>query len=137
MKEWVPIVKKQVFEPFVDEAQAQSIVTEVFLSIGLMVFAGVIGVTLYWAYNKDHSIFIALVSALTFVFSVKMVILVAVLRKKLKESIFMMYMGSSVFMSLLSLFGVIYFAIAAASSRKAAVSNYSYSYKTAPSTEYS
>lgn len=137
MKEWEPIVKQTVLEPFVeDEKQSQTIVGNVFIGMGLMVMAAFLALLFYWSYEKNRSLFIALFSGLVFLFSVKMVILVAVVRKKLNNIIFKLYMGSTVFMSFVSMFSLIYFSIRASrSSSSSSSSSYSSSYNN--STSYS
>lgn len=112
MREWEPIVKKQTLEPFyVEEAQSKSIVGSVFIGIGLMILASFIAMLFYWAYLKEKMLFIALFSALIFLFAMKMVILVAVIRHKLNPTVFKVYMGSTVFVAFFSLFNIIFFSI--------------------------
>jgi vacuolar-type H+-ATPase subunit I/STV1 len=113
MKEWEPIVKKPVLEPFRTEIESQSIVGAVFTGIGLMALAAFLSILFYWTYQKDKTLFIAIFSALMFLFAVKMVILVAVLRNKLNAIVFRIYMGSTVFASLLCAFNLVFFSIKA------------------------
>lgn len=113
MKEWEPIVQNIVLEPFVDEKESQSIIGAVFTGIGLMVLASAIAMIFYWTYQKEKALFIAVFSSIMFVFSIKMLILVAVMRNKLNTIVFKIYMGSTIFVSILCLFVVIFFSIKA------------------------
>lgn len=136
MKEWIPLVqqkdnKNALMEHFVEEKQSQSIVGAVFTGIGLMVLASFIAIVFYWTYETDKTLFIAVLSGITFVFSVKMIILVAVLRRKLNPIVFRVYMGSTIFMAVLSIFNIVFFSIKA-SQRLGSSSSSSSSYMPAP-----
>lgn len=120
MKEWVPLVQNKnpdtglsTYETFVSEKNSQSIIASVFVSIGVMIFASIVAILFYWSYQKDVSLFIALISGLVFIYSIQMVIIVAVLRSKMKPGIFKFYMGTIIFMAFLSLFMIIIFSIKA------------------------
>lgn len=108
---WIPIVSKRTYEPFVDESQTQSIVGNVFIGVGLMILATILTVVFYWSYNKEKLLFITILCVVVFIFSVKMIILVAALRTKMNPIIFRLYMGSTTFMSMMSLILIIYFAV--------------------------
>lgn len=131
MKEWEPIVSKQILEPFVEEKESQSIVGSVFTGIGLMLLATFVALMFYWAYLKEKTLFVAVFSVLILMFSVKMLILVVVIRKKLNPIVFKVYMGSTAFMTLFAIFNIVFFSIKA-SQRLSSSSSSSSSYIAPP-----
>ena len=110
---WQPLVDPSKKEQFVSEEESRSIVGGVFIGVGLMIFASILALLFYWTYNKEKTLFIAVFSGFVFLFSIKMVILVAAIRAKLRDFVFKMYIGSTVFMSLTCLFLMIFFSIKA------------------------
>lgn len=126
MKEWEPIVSKQILEPFVEEKESQSIVGAVFTGIGLMVLATFVALMFYWAYLKEKTLFIAVFSVLILLFAIKMMILVIVIRKKLNPIVFKVYMGSTAFMTLFAIFNIIFFSIKASQRLRSPSSSSSY-----------
>lgn len=126
MQEWEPLLKQATLEPFVDEQQSQSIVGAVFTSIGLMVAAGLLAMLFYWSYGLEKTLFIAIFSGLMFLFAIKMLVLVVVLRKKLNTVVFRIYVGSTVFVSILTLFNIIFFSIRASQRLRGSSSSSSY-----------
>jgi vacuolar-type H+-ATPase subunit I/STV1 len=121
---WKSIVSKQTLEPYVSEGQSQSIVGSVFIGIGTMVFATAVTLMFYWAYQQDKTLFIAILCGLVFLYSIKMLILVSVLRNKLNPIVFKFYIGSTIFMSILTLILIVYFAIKASQRMRGPSSSY-------------
>lgn len=113
MQEWEPLLKNQNLEPFVDEPQSQKIVGGVFTGMGLMVLAGLMAILFYWTYQKDKTLFIAVYSGVLFLFALEMLVLIAVIRQKLNAIVFRIYIGSSVFFCLVTLFMLMYFSFRA------------------------
>lgn len=110
--EWTPIAKMMKYETFEAEMDsAQVIVGNVFIGVALMIMAACITILFYWAYNKEKHLFITLLCGLMFLYAVKVIILVASMRNKINKNVFRIYIGSTAFMSLLSLFLLIFFAI--------------------------
>lgn len=113
MQDWEPIVKKQVLETFVTESQTQTIVGAIFTSIGLMILASFLAFLFYWSYQKDKMLMMAIFCGIVFFFAIKMLILIAIIRNKLNAIVFRVYMGSTVFMCVMSLLAIIFFAVKA------------------------
>lgn len=109
---WQPLVSPKP-EGFVSEEESRSIVGNVFITVSLMIFAGIIALLLFWTYAREVSLFISILNAIIFLYSIKMLILVAATRSKLRDFVFKLYMGSTVFVSLLSLALMIVFAVKA------------------------
>lgn len=110
--EWIPITKKKYVETFeTDGVSTQKMVGNVFIGISLMILAAILTMIFYWSYQKEKHLFITILCGLVFLYTIKMVILVATLREKLNSVVFRLYMGSTVFMSLMSLLMMIYFGV--------------------------
>lgn len=111
--EWIPIVKQNTYETFETAGQpnAQTMVGNVFIGIALMILATLLTVLFYWSFQKEKYLFITILCAVVFLYTIKMVILVAILRDKLNSIVFRLYMGSTAFMSLMTLMMMIYFAV--------------------------
>jgi len=113
-------------EPFVSEEDSKTIVSNVFISVGLMIGAMIITGIFYWAFNKNVLLFITIMSALVFLYTIKVLIITAMMRSNYKsQRMFMTMMGGTVFMCLLSLILTIMFAIKSSSaSRSSATPSY-------------
>lgn len=110
--EWIPIAKMMKYETFETEADSsQAIVGNVFIGVSLMILATFITILFVWAYNKEKHLFITLLCGLVFLYTVKVIILVASLREKINKNVFRLYIGSTAFMSLFSLLLLIFFAV--------------------------
>jgi vacuolar-type H+-ATPase subunit I/STV1 len=110
--EWTPIAKMMKYETFETQVESsQVIVGNVFIGVALMIMAACITILFYWAYNKEKHLFITLLCGLMFLYTVKVIILVASMRDKINKNVFRLYIGSTAFMSLLSLFLLIFFAV--------------------------
>ena len=126
MQPWIPLVNKMgsggstdiPFEGFVTastttEAQTRTIVGSIFVATGMMIFSSIFALLFYWSYQKEKTLFIAILNGVIFIFTLKMLILVAVMRSKLNPTVFKIYMGSTVFIAFMTLFMIIYFTIKA------------------------
>lgn len=103
-----------VRESFVTEEDSKSIVSNVFMSVGLMIGAMIIAAIFYWSYHKNVALFICILSALVFLYTIKVIIVVVLARDQFKsKNTFMILMGGTVFMCLLTLILTIMFGIKA------------------------
>lgn len=110
--EWIPIAKMLKYETFeTAEDSSQTIVGNVFIGVALMILAAIITIVFVWAYNKEKHLFITFLCGLVFLYTIKVVILVASMRDKINKNVFKLYIGSTAFMSLFSLILTIFFAI--------------------------
>lgn len=100
-------------EGFVDEKQSQKIVGSVFIGVAIMILAAILAIMFYWSYNKDKTLFISIFSVVMFLFSIMMLILVAVMRSKMNANVFKLYIGTTVFNSFMTIMIAIYFGIKA------------------------
>jgi uncharacterized membrane protein len=113
---WEPIAKKMTFEAFdgvPKKDEPSTIVGNVFTGVGLMIAATVLTIGFYMAYQREKLLFIAILCVVVFLYSIKVVILVAALRAKMNPMVFRIYMGSTVFMALMSMILMILFSIKA------------------------
>ena len=125
--EWTPLVTNWHLEPFADTdtdaeteeptkienfittTQATSIVTSVFIVMAGMLVASILAITFYWSYYRDVSLFICIISGITFLYAVANVIYIGVQQSKYDPLSFQVFMGSGIFMSITYLLLVIYF----------------------------
>lgn len=98
-------------ETFVSEKDTKSIINSTFISISLIILGMVIGGLLYWSYVKTDKLYITLLSAILFGYTLMMVIFIAMIRAKLTENEFKIYMSASIFMAILTLAVFIIFLI--------------------------
>lgn len=115
-----------VKESFVTEDDSKAIVANVFISVGLMIAAMIITGIFYWSFNKNPLLFISILCAIMFFYTIKVIIIAALMREQFKSKMmFMILMGGTVFMSLLSLILTIMFGIKASQGgRSSSASNY-------------
>jgi drug/metabolite transporter (DMT)-like permease len=131
--EWIPIAKMTTYETFKDADTHQSVVGNVFIGVALMVSAAMLTLLFYWAYQKEKHLFFAIFAGIVFLYTVKVIILVATLREKINMNIFRLYIGSTAFMSFMSLLLMIYFAVKASQRLKSSSSSSSSSSYALPS----
>jgi len=74
-----------VQEGFVTEEDSKSIVSNVFMSVGLMIGAMIIAAIFYWSYHKNVALFICILSALVFLYTIKVIIVVVLARDQFKS----------------------------------------------------
>lgn len=98
-------------ETFVSEKDTKSIINSTFISISLIILGMVIGGLLYWSYIMTDKLYITLLSAILFGYTLMMVIFIAMIRAKLTENEFKIYMSASIFMAVLTLVIFIVFLI--------------------------
>lgn len=98
-------------ETFVTEEETKTGVANIFVSVGLMVFAILLGGILFWAYRKERALMIVFLSAFMFIFSVLIMSLSIAQRSKLDSKYFMFMTGSSIFMSVMMIIIIIIFSI--------------------------
>lgn len=101
-------------EPFVTEEDSKTIVSNVFISVGLMIAAMIVTGIFYWSFNKNPMLFICILCALIFFYTVKVITITALMREQFKSKrMFMVLMGGTVFVCLLTLILAIMFGIKA------------------------
>lgn len=111
---------------WVNEKDTTTIITNVFISVALMILAALIMALFYWSYTRDPALFMVFFSLIGFIFGVYITIFIAVTRSKFGAIAFKMTIGSAAFFAFLSLMVLIYFSILAGNrSRAASFSSYS------------
>lgn len=100
-----------VTEHFVDESQSRSITGSVFIGVTLMIFAMLFTLLFYWSYNKDVSLFVAILCGFVFLYTIMNVIVFVVKRESLGPVLFRITLGSTVVMAFLSIVLIIFFAL--------------------------
>lgn len=115
---WTPIVESQRIEPFVSESFTDSqttvsIVTNIFIVLASMMIAAFIGVLFYWSYNRESTLFIAILSGVTLCYGIMNLIYFAVESSKVGAVALRIYLGSSMFVVMLNLMLVGFFVLRA------------------------
>lgn len=88
-------------------------IQRIFLSVGLMVLAIVIGFIFLWAYRKERTLMIVVLSVVVFIYSLLVLVFSLVQRDKLDYIYFTMLMGGSAFMTIMTVLLIIVFSIIA------------------------
>jgi len=123
MYPWTPLTnnktvddnkKEENIETFITESETRKSVGSIFIAMGVMIVAAIISILFYWSYHKEKTLFIAIFAGIIFIYSIQMLVLVTVLRSKLNNAIFKLYMGTVVFMTFLSFILLVIFGIKAA-----------------------
>ena len=107
---WNPIIKKTK-EDFVSQTETITTVQTIFISMATMIGASLLSLLFYWSYERMPTLFISIFAAITFAYAIKVVILITLIRDKLSQTVFKVYLGSGVFMAFMSLMVTVYFAI--------------------------
>lgn len=126
---WQPIVSKYrlfessptenirdisgVQEMFVSGANSITIVESVFIIVAAVLMATILTFTFYWAYNREKTLFITLLSSFIFAYSVMNIIGFAVARSQLGDFFFKIYLGAALCVAFLSAFLIIFFSVQA------------------------
>ena len=105
------IEKDKEEEPFVSEEETKKSVANIFISVGLMILALLIGGLLFWAYRKERALMIVILCAFIFIYSIVMMTLGIVQRNKLDKGYFLSIVGSSIFVSVMMIILIIMFSI--------------------------
>ena len=118
MADWVPLIKKRIEpfaikEKFVDEQQSVTIVTTIFTVMAAMLGAALVAMLFYWSYQREVSLFIAIICMISFLYAVENVIFIAIKRTQVSDITFRFYLGSGIFIALMNLFMFVYFAVKA------------------------
>lgn len=95
-------------ESFVGEKETKKIISNTFITLSFVIVGLVLTALLFWAYVKTDKLYITIFSFIVFAYTLMMVIFIALIRAKLTENEFKIYMSTSIFMSLFSLivFGI-------------------------------
>jgi O-antigen/teichoic acid export membrane protein len=104
--DFAPILKQNLVEQFVSSNESLKIVTNIFISAGLMVFAMMITWLFIWSYQKNTNLFIAFIACVAMLFSLEWIILTIINMSKYDEISFKVSMGSGI------LNGLIFFILA-------------------------
>lgn len=111
---WIPLVKKEspVVENFVDQVQTVNTVETVFIGLAMMVAAALFSVLFIWAFQKGgSSLFITIYSLLVLAYTIKVVVLIVMIREKLSPVVFQLYIGSASAMGLIAIAFLITFGV--------------------------
>ena len=95
-------------ERFVGEKETKTIISNTFITLSFVIVGLILAALLVWAYYKTDKLYITIFSFIVFTYTLMMVIFIALIRAKLTENEFKIYMSTSIFMSVFSLviFGV-------------------------------
>ncbi|NDB85461.1 MAG: hypothetical protein EB127_22580 [Alphaproteobacteria bacterium] len=103
-----------IVEGFVDKGQTTSIVTTVLVVCASMICSGLLAVLFYWSYQKEPTLFICIISAITFVYALMNIIYVSVKSKDFDSISFRIYIGTGMSVAIMNIVFIIYFAVKAA-----------------------
>lgn len=108
--EFVPVVqqrnKAEIVEMFVSGNESLTIMTNIFVSAGIMIFAMIITWLFIWSYNKDKLLFISIISIVAILFAIENIIIILINMDKYDPISFKVTMGSNI------LCGIIFFIVA-------------------------
>lgn len=95
-------------ERFVGEKETKTIISNTFITLSFVIVGLILAALLVWAYYKTDKLYITIFSFIVFAYTLMMVIFIALIRSKLTENEFKIYMSTSIFMSIFSLivFGI-------------------------------
>jgi hypothetical protein len=96
-----PILKHNLVEEFVSSNESLKIVTNIFISAGLMVVAMIITWLFIWSYEKDINLFISIIACVAMLFSMESIIMTIINMSKFDEISFKVSMGSGITASLI------------------------------------
>lgn len=99
-------------EPFVTGNEG-TIIKNVFIGIGMAILGTTFGLALYWAYNKEKTLFIVFLSVILFFYALMQMVYTLVKKDTLNDTEFRWSIGAAVFMEILSLILIILFSIVA------------------------
>jgi uncharacterized membrane protein (DUF373 family) len=108
-----------IIEGFVDKGQTTAIVTTVLVACASMICSALLAVLFYWSYQKEPSLFISIISAITFVYALINIIYVSVKSKDYDSISFRIYIGTGMSIAIMNIVFIIYFAVKAASRLRA------------------
>lgn len=95
-------------ERFIGEKETRQTISNTFITMSFVILGLILAALLYWAYVKTDKLYITIFSFIVFAYTLMMVIFIALIRSKLTETEFKIYMSTSLFMSIFSLviFGI-------------------------------
>lgn len=115
--------KKEERETFADATDAEKTntsVVRIFISVGLMALAIVLGFIFLWAYRTEKTLMIVVLSVVVFIYALLVMVFALVQREKLDFIYFQLIMGSSAFMVIMMILVIIIFSILASRRMNAA-----------------
>ena len=102
-----------IIEGFVDKRETTTIVTTVLIVCASMICSGLLAILFYWSYQKEPTLFICIISAITFVYALINIIYISVKSKDFDSISFRIYIGTGMSVAILNIVFIIYFAIKA------------------------
>lgn len=109
--------RKETRETFADEedkeAKTRTSIIRIFISVGLMALAIVLGFIFLWAYRKEKTLMVVVLSVVVFIYSLLIMVFVLVQRGNLDYVYFNLFMGSSAFMVIMMILLIVIFSIIA------------------------
>jgi hypothetical protein len=115
--DFIPLLKKREdddeVEQFVPDKDTGSIVTNIFISLGLMIVAMLITWLFIWSYEKDRSLFITIFAVVAFLYAAEIAVFIAINTDKLDTITFRIMTSSTVFFGFTFLLIAIIFMIKA------------------------
>jgi len=117
-------LRSGMMESFVTETQTKGIVSQVFITLSLMLLAALIMWLFYWSYAKEKLLFMAILAGLMFIYTVIVIGVTVSYRAKLSTPTFTFLMGASAFMAFMTMISVIFFSVRASQRLKGAESSY-------------
>jgi membrane protease YdiL (CAAX protease family) len=110
-----PLVRRNpdhnVIEMFVSGDESMSIMTNIFVSAGVMILAMILTWLFIWSYQKDYHLFISIIALVAFLFALENIIIILVNMSKYEEVSFKISMGSNVLSGIMFLIISIFFFI--------------------------
>lgn len=113
-------------EPFVTETDTKNVVNNVFTAVGLMILAAFIMWIFYWTYSREKTLYMAIMSALMFIYALMVLSVTVVYRAKYTRPVFTFMMGVSVFVAFMTLISVIFFSVRASERMRGSSSSSGY-----------
>jgi glucan phosphoethanolaminetransferase (alkaline phosphatase superfamily) len=98
-------------EGFVNETQARSDIITTFITISIIFFGMVIAFLLLWAYNKSDKLFFMIFCGMVALYAITMGTFIAIIRSNITSNQFKIFMITSTFMAILSIFILILFVV--------------------------
>lgn len=120
-------------EAFVSDSDSRGIVSNIFISIALMVGAALVMALFYWAYQKERNLFVTIFASFMFAYALYVTIFVTILRSKFSSVAFRLILGSSAFVAFMTLMTLIFFAVKTSQKLRGSGSSSGYSGYSSPS----
>ena len=107
--------KEENRETFADDSadskSTANTIKRIFISIALMVLAIVIGFIFLWAYRKERTLMVVVLSVVVFIYALLVLVFTLVQRDKLDYIYFTLLIGSSAFMTVMMILLIVVFSV--------------------------